>query len=74
MNLLKCFILITMTVTVLSPATVQAIKPKLASLCEDTPSPDPITQFESLPVHVKLAKQADEYNAPKRHSLPIQAL
>jgi len=67
MKITRRFVLITLAAFFFSaPTTAQAKKPTFSPLCEDTPIPDPITQFESLPVHVKLAKQADEYNAPKR--------
>ncbi|GAB6141109.1 hypothetical protein JCM14076_18380 [Methylosoma difficile] len=34
--------------------------------CDDTPIPDPVTKFESLPAHVKLAEQVTGYNQPSR--------
>jgi hypothetical protein len=52
--------------------TAKSIKSTLSNVetkplqCEDTPTPNPVSQFESLPVHVRLAEKVTGYNQPNR--------
>jgi hypothetical protein len=78
MNLFRCVIVIlalynpNIAIAISKKPTVSSAKTN-QSKCEDTPIPDPVTQFESLPVHVKLAEQVTNYNQPHNARFSCQS-
>jgi hypothetical protein len=72
MNHFRYLIVIVLAVYNPYSATAKAIKSTESGAetktgeCDDTPIPDPVAQFESLPVHVKLAQQVTGYNQSSR--------
>lgn len=72
MNYFRCLIVFLLALYNPCSATAKAIKSTASGAetktgkCDDTPIPDPVAQFESLPVHVKLAEQVTGYDQPGR--------